>query len=321
MAPVLDLLNRLLPFATPGTPLTQDIVHLAAICVLLYFAPQMQQRYQARSLAAHTIDGSQGEVAPAVPANGVALDGHALGGEQDAVVNDVGFDDRENAPVHEREPDPHHPALADGNVQEGLGGPAHAPNTPAPRNVGAKKAKSLARKDQRRAYNEFMRSQGDAQRARDARGAAEREGALATEKERRRAAEQALEASKAKEREARRQQEEKHRKEELQRRELVLEFVKEDLDSRRICNLFDVARQVGGDVDDDLVEEMLKASGLIGKKGDLLTMITGTGWAVRVTADDMKQLYSKAIEADLRNEEGWVGYDELGALLEASLKD
>lgn len=310
MASLLSVINRLLPFATPGTPLLQDLAHLGAICVLLYFAPQIQDWSRARAkhtseaisslIDSETIDyESTGQHerpeadAQAQPPAGdranqpeVALpepqaNGHA------AQVEDVDHDDDDDD--------------NDGPEINGTGGgPSDA------RNVGAKKAKSLARKDQRRAYNEFMRSQGDAQRARDAEGAAEREAALEAEKKRRALLEAELVAKKAKEREQKREAEQAEREAEYQRRETAVAIIKSDLLATNMSDLHKVARQVGGDVDEEWVEKVIHASGIIGRKDDVLTMITTTGWAARINESDARAFYQQIANADVSDEHGYL---------------
>ena len=310
---VLGVFNRLLPFATPGTPLIQDLLHLAAICILLYFAPQIQEGLRRRK---HEPDGPLRRLDDVDP---ITLDSDReatqiehLDPEQDVPLNGQPADADDAANDGEVQPAP--------IIEEGQPGPANRVDIRTERNVGAKKAKSLARKDQRRAYHEFMRSQGDAQRAKDAEGATEREVALVAEKERRRAAEAALEAKKTKERERRREREEQERKVELRRRELVISLVRDELEARNMCDLFKVARQVGDDVDEEWIEQILKASVLIGRKGDVMTMITGMGWVVRVTSEDMAKLYWVAVQNGMGGEDGKIEYEELGAVLETMLR-
>lgn len=311
MASVLGLVNRLLPFATPGTPLLQDLIHLGAICTLLYYAPQIQHWAQERQHATgipyeHPVDDATHVAgAPEEPQEPAIANDNV---DQRAPVDDfenVQADNPERLPEHE-------------DVQEGQAGPA---NTPANRNVGAKKAKSLARKDQRRAYNEFMRSQGDAQRAEDAKDAAEREATLAAERERRKAATAVLEAKKAKEREQKREAERKSREEDIRRRELTITLVREALDDQRMCDLFKVARQVGGDVDEEWVERIVRSSELVGMKNGVLTMITSVGWAIRVDQQDVRQLYENAAVQDISDESGAIGYDQLGSMFENIIKE
>lgn len=313
MASFLGALNRLLPFASPGTPLLQDLLHLSALCILLYFAPQIQQQLQ-NWRAKHGIDEiaeTAHDEAPVIE-NAVHEDignqeiGH--GREAENIVDDVVDEERNLHPTHDLAAD------------DALPGPANGAPLPPARNVGAKKAKSLARKDQRRAYHEFMRSQGDAQRAKDAEGAEERDAALAAEKERRKLTEKELESRKAKEREARKRQEELERIENARRTELILATVRDELDSRRMCDLFRVARMVGDDVDEEWVERVVKASGIVEKNGDGMVMITEMGWAVRITMDDMAAIYATALADGLGDSHGQISHEQLGALLETHLK-
>jgi hypothetical protein len=316
MASILGLVNRLLPFATPGTPLLQDLIHLGAICTLLYYAPQIQHWAQERQNATGESDGlpidDTANLADANPAphdQEPARDDNEM--DQRAAV-----DDFENVEAGDQG-GPHD----DANIQEGEPGPAGPANTPAHRNLGAKKAKSLARKDQRRAYNEFMRSQGDAQRAEDAKDAAEREATLAAERERRKAATATLEAKKAKEREQKRETERKQREEEIRSRELAITLVREALDDQRVCDLFKVAKQVGGDADEEWVERIIRSSELVGMRNGVLTMITSVGWAVRISQQDVRQLYENAAVQDISDESGAVSYDQLGSMFEIILKE
>lgn len=316
MASILGLVNRLLPFATPGTPLLQDLVHLGAICTLLYYAPQIQHWAQSQQHENENHDSplpdniAQETDQPNVPRN------HE---PRQAFVEDDNADQPAPADDFENDQDNDQDDLnADPDIQEGQAGPA---NTPAHRNVGAKKAKSLARKDQRRAYNEFMRSQGDAQRAEEARGAAEREAALAVERERRKAAAAVVEAKKAKEREQKREAEKKQREEELRVRELALGLVRDALEDQGVCDLFKVARQVGGEADEEWVERILRASDLVGTREGVLTMITSVGWAVRVTQQDVRQLYENAAVQDVSDESGAISYEQLGGMFENVLKE
>ena len=321
MASIIGLINRLLPFATPGTPLLQDLVHLGAICTILYYAPQIQHWAQERQHQLAAADGNT--IGDATPAADLPDVPHEEGAPRenarefnDAADQHPPVDDFENAQFNDQAEE-----NANAHIQEGQAGPAGPANTPAHRNVGAKKAKSLARKDQRRAYNEFMRSQGDAQRAEEAKGAAEREAAIAAEKERRKAAAAVVEAKKAKEREQKREAERKQREEEMKSRELAIKLVREALDNDGLCDLFKVARQVGGDADEEWVERILRASDLVGMKDGVLTMITSVGWAARVTQQDVRQLYENAATQDVSDESGAIGYDRLGSMFETILKE
>lgn len=305
---MVTLLNKLLPFATPGTPVIQDLVHLAVIATLLYYAPQIQERLRQQGNHRDRT-GEDSEIvqeAPAAP-------------DQDVnVVEEQQDQDR----AEQEEP----ANLPDQNLLEGHGedepGPANLPNAHAQRNVGAKKAKSLAKRDQRRAYNEFMRSQGEAQRARDAEGAAEREAEQTAERERRRAAAVMVEAKKAKEREQRKEQERSARESEIIRRDAALSLVRSELDEAGMINLFDVASRIGGDADEVWVERVLNAGGVLGwsPDGDRLTLVLNTGWLARVGRNDMRQVYAKAASTGSTDPSGRISFDRIGTLIEAALK-
>lgn len=318
MSSLMRLLNRLLPFATPGTPLYQDVVHLGVLAVLLYFAPQIQQHLQQRRQVETEQQDQELQDEPAIPEQGNGFQRAA--DDPEAPENQQ----NNNARQHingERDQDDDMPPLrhngpANVPVEAGPANPA-ARVPPQQRNIGAKKAKSLAKKDQRRAYHEFQRSQGDAQRAKDAEFAAEREAEQAAELARRKAKEAKLEEKKAKEREKRREQERRGREEEIERRERAVSTVRERLDENRMCNLFDVARGVGGDYDDVSLEKILNAAGVLGKGSDgTVTMVTGTGWIARVRKEDMRRAYEKASTLT-----GDISYDQLGNILQEVLKE
>lgn len=312
MSSLLRIFNRLLPFATPGTPLIQDLVHLCAICVVLYFAPAIQDSLRRRQRAAVQ---DRAASSTSQQQHDRAVDHSAAGNDVDGTVNATGepilqpnedYDDREQLeplPVAEGGPEP---LADDGDDIDPQEGPAngHVPTGTASRNVGAKKAKSLARKDQRKAYQEYLRSQGEAQRARDAEGAEEREAALEAERQRRALAEADLIAKKAREREQKRDAEKAEREAEYRRRETAIALVKADLASKNLSDLHRVAIQAGGDVDVEWVEKVIQASGLLGRKGDVLTMITSTGWAATITKQHAAALYSEAATQDVTDTTG-----------------
>ncbi|KAF7195729.1 hypothetical protein HII31_03047 [Pseudocercospora fuligena] len=318
MASLLSFFNRLLPFATPGTPLIQDLLHLGVICSLLYFAPQIQE-YVQRERPDLAI--------PEQPQAGQDNDTQE-GPEADEQVADqngpelVAQDDGVEDPINENED------VFAGGADRDQDGPANGAPVAGPangrpqRNVGAKKAKALARRDQRRAYNEFQRSQGEAQRAKDAEGASEREKAQAMERERRKAVEAKLNEKKAKDREQRREQERKDREQEMQRREQAIGLVREQLQEQHMSNVFEVARQVGGDADDVWLEKILKAAGVLGKDADgSMTVATSLGWIVRVKQQDMLKAYEKAAAAIHDDDDGVISYEDLATHLEAVLRE
>lgn len=287
------------------------MIHLAAICTLLYFAPQIQERLQT---------SRPGSTGGANDGNEQHLDDRHVDGDPQhgELIDDEPAEPERNLDNDEDGHDA--PAAANEHIEEGQAGPARPPVIPEQRNVGAKKAKALARRDQRRAYHEFQRSQGDAQRARDAEGAEQREKALAAERERRKAAESALEAKKAKEREERRMREEAERVEEQRRREQAVELVRTRLESDRMCDLFKVAREVGVD-DEEWVERILRSSGMIGRRDDTVTMITGMGWAVRVSAADMQRVYNGSLEDERTSgDDGRIEPSYIANVLESTIR-
>jgi hypothetical protein len=317
-------LNILLPFATPGTPLYQDLLHLAALCTALYYAPQIQAYIQEQRQS-QSQDQTEDQ-----PEQHIATDEPQVPelGQQGAVPPPRPF-------IEDGEEDEQEQPDTPFNDFAGPAGPAHddddgeaGPVNPRPqappgnnsnRTVGAKKAKSLQRRDQRRAYHEFMRSQGEAQRARDAEGAEEREAQLAAERARRAAKEAEVEAKRAKEREEKRLKEDKAREEEIQRRERAVRLVREELEARRVVDLEDVARRIGGDVGREWVEGLVRASGLLPEGQGHHTMITSNGWVIRVERENMETLYREAATA-ADETDGTVAYADLGEKLERILE-
>lgn len=328
-------LNRLLPFATPGTPLIQDLLHLAALCTVLYYAPQIQTFVQER-LNAESGNGAedqtdassnQNDQAPANTNLESARDHQARAGagvaaavHQPAEPNwapaqvDDDDDDEDNDDENDSDDDNN----PEDNPLNGQPGPAAVnPRTTTPRTVGAKKAKSLARRDQRRAYHEFMRSQGEAQRARDAEEAKERESFAAEERARRGAAEAELELKRAREREERREREGRSRTVEMERRENTVIAVREEVARRGVCDLDVVARGIGG-VDREWVEGLVRASGMLNEGAqNERVLVTQSGWAVRVTGEYLDEAYRALLEGDgVGDGEGRVSTRQLGTLLE-----
>ena len=172
----ITLLNFLLPFTKPGTPILQDLVHTAILCGTLYYGPQIAEWYNAQQSTQAEQQG-QGQNGTAHEAEDVGtapqhIPQHipAAEGAEDAAPGDhnafqAQIEDEDEAPLPQPGPaDPQNDApAAFAPAQEAEAGPANANErpraTPANRAVGAKKAKSLARKDQRRAYHEFHRQE------------------------------------------------------------------------------------------------------------------------------------------------------------------
>ncbi|KAH7044610.1 hypothetical protein B0J12DRAFT_742426 [Macrophomina phaseolina] len=319
----------------PGTPLLQDLVHTLALCVFLYFAPTIFENN--RSAPAPPL-GAAG--APPTDAGGPRHGGHTdyaddvpvprdadglLPAEHEGPDAAAGFaDDDNDEEQFEEEEDfeaedlaafeaaaggQHQPFVEDAADADGQPGPADpdaaaaaaaARRAAANRQVGAKKARSIARRDQRRAYHEFVRSQAEAQRAREAEGAEEREAELFEEKRRRAVAEAALEEKARKEREERRERERRAREEEMTAQQEALRLVRTALETRGAV-------------------ELLRADGLVvkGKGRDgCVRMITAGGWVVRVEESDMQAAWKRV--AGLQKAK--ITFADLGEALEEVLK-
>jgi hypothetical protein len=207
----------------------------------------------------------------------------------------------------------------------GIAGPAQPPPARARdpnRPVSTKKAKSLARRDRIRAYNEFLREQGDTQRAQEASTAEQRGKEQAEERARRRKVEAEIEERERKMRESRKEREMLARKEEAQKIIETARLVSESLDSSGMIELAEVVKLVDRDV--AWVEAVVKKEGILGLKSEngtkVLTLLTGRGWIVRVDETSMKALY-QAASAHNGSASGKIGWSELGIMLERILED
>ncbi|KAG8624668.1 hypothetical protein KVT40_007735 [Elsinoe batatas] len=318
-------INRLLPFATPGTPLTTDLIHLVVLCGLLYYAPQIQTIIKDKLLKDPNTAQSQQNESPT----------------QHAATNDPPLDQ----PQAQADPNPPPPAAINANPPniaqpdaipdpapppppvdpapaDGAPGPAHAagpdPSSIRNRQVGAKKAKSLARRDQRRAYNEFQRSQGEAQRAREAEGAAEREAALAEERARRATVEAELREAERREREERKERERREEAKERRAREVAVGIVRDAVRERGWVDLGEVASRVGRGR--EWLEGLVRVEGMLGEREGEVTMVTGEGWLVRVAEGDMREVW-RVLERRVNvSDAERVGFDEVGNVLEGILR-
>ena len=200
--PVL-LLNFLLPFTKPGTPLLQDLIHTAILCGTLYFAPQIAEWYNTRlaqdtprhvdETGVEAEDDAHQDLDEPLRDERLILqdDGEEVVGPPPPLAP-TPPPARQNGQPRQQAPPPqmgNFPVLEPLNNNAGFDDPGPANDrprpTPANRVVGAKKAKSLARKDQRRAYHEFHRQEAELRRLQEQEGAEEREAALTAEKARR----------------------------------------------------------------------------------------------------------------------------------------
>jgi hypothetical protein len=342
MADLIHIIKKLIPFATPDTPLIQNLLYCVAIaaCALVLLIERYQNYVLERDESlSDTSLHHQGDQETLLDRD-FHLEEVIEHVEQEAAEDDDGNSDDNSETEHEREflRDREQPAANDfqadaagrpvDNLDPGEG-PANAVDRPAPaqRAVGVKKAKSLARKDQRRAYQEFLRSQGDAQRAQDASTAAEREAALKLDQRKRAAAEAEIELRKAREREARREADVREREYEARRRSEPVTIVRRELAERGMCNLWsviEIMEREGFDLDIEFVEKLLKLAGVLGKNAftdDGATIIlTSKGWVVRVTTQDMKTAYQIAADQHHDQEKGVVPLQSLADALDTVLQ-
>lgn len=311
------------------------------LCGTLYYAPQIAEWYNARQHHDHTlniadnedtdqlgIDARQGDVAedePMPPREDIPLD-------ERLVLQPSDDEDDLNPPPHAPTP-PHnhqdaqapplpqaHDPFAPGPANPNANANANAPrNTAANRTVGAKKAKSLARKDQRRAYHEFHRQEAELRRLREQEGAEEREAELAAERERRARIEADIAAKEREERQRRKEEERREAEEESERRERVVSRVRREVNQRGCVDLLEEGRKEGKDK--TWVVRLVKASGLLAQLSSdgSRVMITGDAWLVRVDEDIMAQAYRDA-EAFGAKSGGRVGFEDLGGFMERAVR-
>ncbi|KAK7535346.1 uncharacterized protein J3D65DRAFT_630951 [Phyllosticta citribraziliensis] len=336
------LLNRLLPFTRPGTPLLQDLIHTACLVAFLYYAPQIfesdrgnSRQYGSGAQQATTGGGGLDDHDNAV-ADPDALQDDFLAAEDAADVD--AEDAAAEAAVHggwagaangnqarvDDELDDEHAAGPANINHNGNHNDNDNDNNPAAaaarasRQVGAKKARSIARRDQRRAYHEFMRAQGEAQRARDAEGAEEREAEVYEEKRRRAVAEAALEEKARREREERRERERRAREDETRAQREAVRLVRDGLERRGVVRVEDVAGRVGksGGVEGrEWLERLLRAEGVVGRgrSGDgFFRFVTASGWVVKVGHADIEAAWKRAAEKGTVK----ITYTDLGEALE-----
>ncbi|KAI9660644.1 MAG: hypothetical protein M1821_009996 [Bathelium mastoideum] len=342
-------INRLLPFTTPGTPVLQDIIHTLILCTVLYFGPSIQQYVQRRFIAREDDTASTGHPPEDTPPNHhdtiqedpqqiqpipdeQLVDDPNLAVDDDSEdVSDLEPDFDHNLPNDgptDDQPPPHDPNAAEAP------GPADPPAAhrppqinPARGAVGAKKARSLARREQRRAYHEFQRSRGDAQRAAEQADAEEREAALYEEKRRRAVAEMEIAARQREEAEARREREQRVREEERRRGETCVRMVREELEREGRVRLGEVARRVGYEEEDgeQWAGRLVRGSGMLGTRREgeekVVTTMTEKGYVVRVGEGAMREAYKRAAdEINRENGQGKISYEEFGGILDQVLK-
>ena len=332
-----SFINTVIPFSDPSRPLWRDVVLSIIICTFLWFAPQLQRdgawRSLVNSIQKHRnsstdepepeqpvqeplpeADDDEHEDVPAIIPNHTAEDNADDNSEED--------EEWERIPPHIL-----NPGL---NAGEPAAGPAGPPNPPPPRPhqpprqrdpnrvVGAKKAKSIARRNQIRAYHEFMREQGDMQRAMDASTAKAAAKEVALERERRSKIEAEIYEREQRERAARKEREAKERAKEAEAISAATRIITDALKSCGMVELASVVAQVQRDV--QWGEVLIKHEGILGLKNESgkksLTLLTGKGWVVRIDEDDVNELYRRAaMGASKASLQATVQWQELGEVL------
>lgn len=296
MAALKRTLDALLPFTNPATPIWQDVIHTLVLFTFLWFAPKIDWTdWRGRVLGSrHEQDNEAEEVVEAQSQPHIVID------EAEGEIDGQQFDQVDGAPDQPTEAVFPPPNFENGHGHDDAGpaDPYQPPRRVAnnSREVGAKKAKSLARRNQQRAYNEFLREQGEAERAEWARDATEREEKLEEERAKRVAREQNIKEKERKEREVRKVKEEEERREELDAIRDGGEVLREGLEVDGFVRCEDLAKKVQRDV--AWVEGLVKRYGVLGirevngKKE--VTMLTARGFVVRVNEDLMKMAYERA---------------------------
>jgi len=187
------------------------------------------------------------------------------------------------------------------------GGPS-APRTPRTRTIGPKKARSIAQRDRRRAYHEFLHSQAQ-QRAEAEAALREEDEARAFENARRRAlVEEEIEARRERERVRRLEEEEMERRRESN----DVKALKGLVQGEKAVELGRLGGKLGRER--DWVEGVLRREGLLGVGDDRsVAMVTRSGWWVRVGKDDMEQLWAVV------EEKGTMKWADMAEILEGLL--
>ncbi|KAF2794428.1 hypothetical protein K505DRAFT_324770 [Melanomma pulvis-pyrius CBS 109.77] len=336
MGALLSTANRLLPFTNPSTPVLQDLIHTAILFLTLYYGPQLVDYYNQNLRAPHPpLEPSPTDPPDAAP-DDLPID--------ENLVLQADSDDEVDPPPLAPTPPPGFPGFAQpppppadwangfpdagpANLDAGAGGegPDRPRPTPQNRTIGAKKAKSLARKDQRRAYHEFHRQEAEIRRLREAEGRDEREALLAEEKARRAEVEREIQVRERGERERKKEEERREAEEERLRRERVVERVRKEVERCGAADLVKAAWEEGKDR--VWTERLVRASGMLSQSSKTgpsesettYTMITGGGWVVRFDSQLMRKAYADAVAYGDGNS-GKVDFTELGTILEKAIR-
>jgi len=309
MTSFLRALNAFLPFTDPSRPLWRDVLHTLLLCTVLYLGPHIRftstrdlvallNKQQPRTQVHREQEESNEQARNA----GVVAQEEAEPPQND-LANHRAPETLENeANANPHQPLDNAPSAESFNIDPNV---ARPPRRDPNRIVGAKKAKSLARRDRVRAYNEFLREQGDAQRAKDAEGAKEREEVAARERDRRRAVEERIQAEKVRERAERKEREVQMREEEEAKRREVIRLVGKTLERGTPMNLHTVAKMV--ERESIWVESVIKREGLLGMSNidgqKVLIMITKNGYLAQVDEALMQTTYREVGGSNISDED------------------
>lgn len=241
-----------------------------------------------------------------VPPDGLSGDEGSDAEEGEEEDEEEGGEEEEEEGGYNEEPIPAAPPLGEASTTA-LPTPTHPP-VPRTRIVGPKKARSLARRNQRRAYNEFLHFQA-AERARAQAAVAEEEEAKVTEeKERRKLVERDI---------ATKKQEAKRIKIEVEK--MLEEEEREDVEVlKRMVNrsgMWWIGKLAEGR-GERWGKDVLKREGLVGKiaGGEDVGVITGEGWYVRLGTRELGALFG---EMDKRGAMQW---EDIIEVLEGTLR-
>lgn len=336
----ISAVNHLLPFTNPGTPLLYDVIHTAILSVMLWYAPQVweeiKRSYRDKQPEPTLVVPNEASIHDDLTTDNALNENEATGSQahetqerEQAGQPVVNVEETHPALAHAVDDLANNAAFEAGDFVDPIE-PFNAVPTgrPSPaaraRDVGKKKAKSLARKDQRRAYHEFIRAQGEAQRAREREEAEAREQELAEERERRAQLEATLEERQRAVREKKRQEEKRAWEEDVLRRKKAVELVRDHLRNRGWAHLKEVARTLGGGVDESWVEKLCRADGIIKNviQDGALNMVTTTGYVVKVSECQLREACLRAtLDMDDGKGDGVISWDNLARLLEDVVKE
>jgi hypothetical protein len=336
MTSLIRAFNTLLPFTDPSTPLWRDIFHTLILCTVLYIAPGLHLERFLDGTWRRTADASDTPV-PTVGSDTIAPppgsgDDQIHDEEQEPVVRGEPVEVPDDRPV-ERDAVPFPAAVnfeipqqdQDQDQDDEEAGPVNgqpARRRDPNREVGAKKARSLARRNQQRAYNEFLREQGEAERAEWARDAEKRDEELRAEKGRRMVVEAQIQERERKARVEKKERDERERKEELDAVRSAANLISDALKESGAIRIQEVAKSAKRD--GPWVEQLAKKEGVLGMKTvkgkKQVTMLTGHGWIVRVDQDAMTEAYQRAAKWKGKDD-GKISWEQLGRIVQETLRD